>query len=224
LLSVDSKPGPREQRAARLAGEDRAALQKVAPITTIVLQSSTFEEWLKGGHRFAVRVWQSAPRLYDAGSTCWTSTIDSIAPSEEELKKRYTAGLNKGREFLAGAELFRIRKQNSMAAFMLHQSAEQALKTLLEMGTAFHSNSHNLTRLLRYTRFVLPRILSIFPQDTDHERRLFQLLQKAYVDARYKEDYKISASELTCLNERVTQIHNILVVHSSSLVYWTSGR
>lgn len=185
--------------------------QKVAPITTIVLQSSIFEDWLKVGHRFPVRVWQSAPRIYDTQSTYWVFAFDEMTPcAKDDIERRYTSGLNKAQEFLAGADLFRIRKQNSMAAFMLHQSTEQALKALLEIGIGFHINSHNLTRLLRYSSFVSPQVLSVFPLDTDQEKRLFQLFQRAYIEARYKEDYKITASELRCLTERVEQIHKIL--------------
>lgn len=42
----------------------------------------------------------------------------------------------------------------------------------------------------------------MFPQDTKMHRSRFQLLKKAYVDARYSEHYKISAEELVWLGER----------------------
>jgi hypothetical protein len=35
------------------------------------------------------------------------------------------------------------------------------------------------------------------------EKDLFQLLKKAYIDARYKKDYSINTSELNYLSERV---------------------
>jgi HEPN domain-containing protein len=185
--------------------------QKVAPITTIVLQSSTFEEWLKAGHRFAVRVWQSAPRIYDAGNICEPSTVGvTTASNRQDAEARYKAGLNNAQEFLAGAELFRIRKQNSMAAFMLHQSMEQALKAMLETGTGYHASTHNVRRLLQYSTFVTTRVLCAFTLKDEKENRLFYLLQTSYADARYKEEYKISAFEIICLIEKVRYIHRIL--------------
>ena len=51
------------------------------------------------------------------------------------IKKQYqycTQGINIVNEFIAGAELFRVREQNKMAAFMLHQAAEQALLTIFK--------------------------------------------------------------------------------------------
>jgi len=52
-------------------------------------------------------------------------------------------------------DLYRMREQSKMAAFMPHQSAEQALLPLLKIGIGFHVCKHNID--------------------------LFSLLQKAYI-------------------------------------------
>ncbi|MCW3090505.1 MAG: hypothetical protein JWP81_1574 [Ferruginibacter sp.] len=44
----------------------------------------------------------------------------------------------------------KIRSQNKMAAFMLHQAAEHALHTILKKATGLHVNTYNIDRLLRY--------------------------------------------------------------------------
>ena len=93
---------------------------------------------------------------------------------------------------------------------MLHQSAEQALRTLLKIGTGYHVNTHNIDRLIRYAGLVSYQLPDILPQKTEQQKRLFGLLQRAYVDARYKEDYKISTDDLLYLMEKVQQIHDIL--------------
>jgi hypothetical protein len=41
-----------------------------------------------------------------------------------------------------------------------------------------------------------PIFNTVFPLDTDEHKRLFELLRKAYVDARYKLHYKITKEEL----------------------------
>lgn len=103
------------------------------PVTAIVLQTITFEEWLKAGHRFASTVWQSAARIYDPRNFSWTNPNGIINMAlDKECEHQYIDRLTKAKEFLAGSELFRVRKQYAMAAFMSHQSAEQALRTLLK--------------------------------------------------------------------------------------------
>lgn len=185
--------------------------KSLIPATVIVLQTITFEEWLKARHRFASAVWQSAVRIYDSGNLSWTNPdgIINMAP-DKECERRYKDGLTKAQEFLAGSELFRVRKQYVIAAFMLHQSAEQTLRTLLKAGTGYHANTHSIDRLLRYAGLVSYQLPDIFPQKTEEEKRLFSLLQKAYIDTRYKEDYKISTEDLLCITEKVRLIHKIL--------------
>lgn len=180
-------------------------------VTTLVLQTSTFMEWLQGGLPFAMVTWQQAPVLYDAGKIC---REDIKEPKEtfngKETTKQWEEGLTKAKEFLAGSELYRIRKQHKMAAFMLHQSAEQALRTLLKVGTGYHANTHSIDRLLRYGSLVSYQLSQLFPRQTEQEKRLFTLLQKAYIDTRYKEDYKITDGELITLTGKVKCIHEIL--------------
>ena len=51
---------------------------------------------------------------------------------------------------------------------------------------------------------------NVFPRETSEDKRLFQLLKKAYVDARYKMDeYVITATELTYLAEKVTLLKQL---------------
>lgn len=185
--------------------------KSLMPVTAIVLQTATFEEWLKAGHRFALTVSKSASLIYDSGNLSLTIPQGlNNTTNGKDSDRKYSEGLVKAKEFLAGAELFRIRKQHAMAAFMLHQSAEQALRTLLKAGTGYHANTHSLDRLIRYGSLIAYQLPDILPQRTDNEKRLFSLLQKAYIDTRYKEDYKISSDDLLYLSEKVRCIHEIL--------------
>lgn len=188
------------------------------PVTIIVLQTVTFEEWLKTGHRFAWIVWQSAVVIYDSGSLSRIipKDIPDTATGKED-ERLYMEGVTKAKEFLAGSELFHLRKQHAMAAFMLHQSAEQALHTILKIGTGYHANTHSIERLLRYASLISYQLPDIFPQKTDQEKRLFNLLQRAYIDTRYKKEYKISNDDLACLTNKVRHIHDILSVVGKSI-------
>lgn len=177
--------------------------KSLTPITTIVLQTTTFEEWLKEGHPFAANVQQSAAVIYSSeGYSLPASQTANHDSSIITIEKWLTEGLTKAKEFLAGSELYRIRKQYAMAAFMLHQSAEQALHTLLKVGTGYYANTHNIERILRYAGLVSYQLPDVFPQKTVEDKRLFNLLQKAYIDTRYKDDYKISNDDLLRLTEK----------------------
>jgi predicted transcriptional regulator len=49
----------------------------------------------------------------------------------------------------------------------------------------------------------------VFPQDTVPHRKAFTLLKKAYIDARYKKDYKITKKQLEYLAEQVKVLQRL---------------
>lgn len=183
----------------------------LVPVTAIVLEADQFENWLQEGHPFACKVYKSGECLYDAGNTTF---IEPKVINEQELNTKtealFNQGINKVQEFLAGADLFRIREQNKMAAFMLHQAAEQALIALLKIMTGLHLNTHRIDRLVRCCSLISDKIACIFPRNNDKNERLFQLIQKAYIDTRYKEDYNISIDNLLILTDRVRALEKFV--------------
>lgn len=175
------------------------------PITVIVMQTSIFDEWLQAGHRFARTVVHSAIPLYKADNLSFSPAPEADTIAEQKfIAKYYREGLAKGREFLAGSELFRIRNQYRLSAFMLHQAAEHCLHGLIKAGTGFHAYTHNLDRLIRYGSLVCYQLPDILPRKTEQDKKLFSLLQKAYGDARYKEDYSIDLNSLLLLIDKVS--------------------
>jgi HEPN domain-containing protein len=101
---------------------------------------------------------------------------------------------------------------------MLHQATEQALGTLIKIRTGYHCCTHNIERLLRYAGMVSYQIPDIFPRKTDNEKRLFNLLRKAYIDSRYREDYSIGFTDLLDLTERVRIIQDILAESGKTII------
>ncbi len=186
--------------------------QHFIPVTAIVLSEERFEEWLMEGHPFAHAVYTKAVLLHGEKEIPHVSvTIKDDAAIQKENNVIYIAGLNKVEEFLAGADLYRIREQNKMCAFMLHQAAEQALHTMLQLKTGLRVVAHNLDKLYRYCCMVcyqLPEI--VLGNNKESDKRLFNLLQKAYIDARYKSNYSINAMDLLTLTDIVRKLNELL--------------
>jgi predicted transcriptional regulator len=68
---------------------------------------------------------------------------------------------------------------------------------------------HNLETLNKRAANLDGRFLSVFPRATEEQDRLFKLLKRAYVDARYKKNYQITAEELQTLAERVKVLQQL---------------
>lgn len=205
-------PDTNTARLVQLQDQIEQHCTKILPMTAIVLSTKQFDSWLQDGHAFALRVYNSAPLLLqkDAGYQGTLGTIDEVA-EQKRTELIHKEGLKRVEAFLAGAELFCLRKENRIGAFMLHQAAEQALSTLLKKATGYYCCIHNIERLLRYAGLVTHRVNEIFPKNNEPENRLVSLLQKAYIDSRYREDYAIPEADLINLLGRVGELRKILM-------------
>lgn len=89
------------------------------------------------------------------------------------------------------------------AAFQLHQATERYYTTILLVYTDYRPKEHDLFKLEEQvcrcdTRF------DIFPRSTEEEKNRFELLRRAYIDARYKmKEYFITKEDLWYLASRV---------------------
>ncbi len=185
--------------------------KSLMPVTTLVLLSKTFQDWVRAGHCFALKVLASAIPIYDAATISLPEPPDLVMPTDKDMEALYTIGLKRSKAFFAGAELYRVRGQFDFAVFMLHQATEQCLRTLLKLGTGYHSNVHSLDRLLKYGSLVSPLLAYVFAEHHEEDRRLLQVLQKAYIDCRYTEDFKVKAADVDGLMAKVSRMQEILV-------------
>ena len=54
-----------------------------------------------------------------------------------------------------------------------------------------------------------PELAGILPRETDEEKKLFELLDYAYIGARYDREYKITKQQLKKLSKYVSKLHEI---------------
>ena len=187
--------------------------------TTIVLQEAAFREEAGNGDHFACTVLHSADCLYNVAGIAYPEAVLSGPETDiRETDSLLSTGINKSREFLAGAELYRLRKQYNLSVFMLHQSAEQSLLALLSVAMGFRANTHNVERLLRYGSFLSGALTEIFLPHKEEDKRLIKLLQKAYIDTRYGKEYAIPYSDLLQLTEKVTRIADIATATGKQII------
>ncbi len=92
------------------------------------------------------------------------------------------------------------------AAFYIHQATEHYITCLLLVHTGYRPKEHDMEKLLRQAAGFDPRFASVFPNRTNEEKYLFDLLRRAYVDARYNKRYAVTDAELKAIAERVTAL------------------
>jgi HEPN domain-containing protein len=101
-------------------------------------------------------------------------------------------------------------KWRKEAAFTLHQAAERAYACFLLVRTFFFPRSHNLKFLRSLAEDKDRRLIEAWPRETKLDRRRFELLKRAYVEARYSDAYEISADDLRAVALAVRALRTIV--------------
>lgn len=89
-----------------------------------------------------------------------------------------------------------------VGSFIIHQACERFYNAVSLVFTNYRPKSHKLNELGAGAKEFSRDLVSIFPQNTDFEKRCFDLLCRAYIEARYNKDFVITREELTYMLER----------------------
>ena len=156
---------------------------------------------------FWVEIWQQGIVLYD--SKRFTLARPKAATPEERkalAQEYFDHWFGSAGEFFAGHEFYIGRQSYKIAAFELHQSAERYFAATLLVFTGTKPLLHDLEKLGALVSPLHPLLAEPFPRATEEDDRLFKLLKRAYIEARYSKSYRITPEELTVLGERVRDL------------------
>ena len=70
--------------------------------------------------------------------------------------------------------------------------------------------SHNIEKLANMAANIHPEMRPLLPRTKQEDKDLFELLKKAYVDARYSTKYRITAEELAVLGAQVKELGAVI--------------
>ena len=112
-------------------------------------------------------------------------------------------------DFLRSAMYDRKDEKYKMCSFHLHQTCENYFYALRLVHTLKNSKQHNLSKLLGSTRKYSPELCKIFPRKTKEEKRLFELLRLAYVEARYNKKFVVTKEDVDTLFPKIEKLRDI---------------
>jgi predicted nucleotidyltransferase/HEPN domain-containing protein len=142
--------------------------------------------------------------LYDARRfTLATPKAATPAERAERAERNFAYWFESANGFLLGWGFYVSQGLNNHAAFLLHQATERLYTTACMVFTGYKRKEHDLEKLHEETAPLHPDLRAVLPRDTPEDRRLVDLLRRAYIDARYDKSYRITAEELATLGDRV---------------------
>ena len=174
------------------------------PVNFIVHTMDEVNNALSQGQYFFSDIIKEGIALYDLkGSTPFVTPQPQSADEALSTAERHFQQRMEG--VRSAFEIFGFCVERGLckdAAFTLHQAVERAYTCLLLVETNYSPSTHSIKFLRSLAEQIDPELISVWPREAKQDRRLFELLKRAYVDARYSEHYAITLEELAWLGER----------------------
>ncbi|RZI99392.1 MAG: HEPN domain-containing protein [Brevundimonas sp.] len=96
-------------------------------------------------------------------------------------------------------------------AFTLHQAVESAYACFLLVQTFYFPRSHNIKFLRSLAEDAEKALAAAWPSEARADRRRFELLKRAYVEARYSDQFDVSIEDLDALTGSARRLRDLVV-------------
>jgi predicted nucleotidyltransferase/HEPN domain-containing protein len=184
--------------------------------TTIIQHSIGFvNDKIERNEYFFVDILREGIMLFDSGKFK-LSEPKAMNPEERQKKagNSFEQWFKSASRFLEGFEMYFQKGESDSeyykeAAFLLHQATERFYVAILLVFTDYKPKIHDIEKLGNQVEKLHSAFVMVFAKNTPEEKRLFELLQKAYIDSRYNMNYKIEREELEYLSDRVKLLKDL---------------
>lgn len=172
---------------------------------------------LERGQYFFTEIVNDGIVLYDTKQVSFKAARQLLPEEEKQQAKEYFDiwFIDGSKNFWQASEAaFKLAGEDSaklnVSVFILHQATERLFYAILLVFTGYKPKTHSLWRLRRKAKAYSRELFQVFKCETDkHDKHIYDLLHRGYIDARYKKEYKITASELGELLNRVSEMQSI---------------
>jgi HEPN domain-containing protein/predicted nucleotidyltransferase len=159
---------------------------------------------LAEGQYFFADIKKEGIMLYDSGNYKLARKRKlKLAEQQRIAKDHFNHWFGSAKSSYRGYEQMLKIREYKEAAFDLHQAAERSYKAILLVFTGYNPNEHYLMILSHMAGKHERALRDIFPKKTEEQEELFNLLDYAYIGARYDPDYKMTKKQLEYLAKRV---------------------
>ncbi|WP_217430763.1 nucleotidyltransferase and HEPN domain-containing protein [Sphingomonas bacterium] len=181
------------------------------PVNIIVHSLDEVNQALGRGEYFWVDIARDGIALYELPCHPLATPMPLTSVDAYEMSRGYFEDwLGKVDDAIEIAEFCLEKLKLKDAAFTLHQATERAYICFLLVRTLYFPRSHNIKFLRSLAEDHEPRLIGPWPRDMRSDRRRFELLKRAYVEARYSNAYAVTAEDLVSILTSVRQLRDVV--------------
>lgn len=166
---------------------------------------------LSEGRYFYVDILNQGIKLYDSGEYQLAAPRELNYSEIHKMAQEYFDDkFPTATYFFDDCSLNVTKNRYHQAIFYLHQAAENFIKTIPLAYILYGYKEHDLDFLIKKCKPFTMELAKVFPRDTPEEERLFKLLQRAYIEARYnKKNFIVTKADIDALTPKVEQLRDI---------------
>jgi len=185
-------------------------LKLFTPVSPIYEGAGFVNEQLSEGNYFFNDIKSEGVLLYDSKRKRLARKRKlNIKEIKKQAQDYFDEWFQSANGFLKQFNYALKEEEYKIAAFLLHQATERYYHTLTLVFTDYKHKIHDLEELGQIASTLDLEYKKIFPRQTEVEKHHFSLLQKAYIDSRYKKGYRINREELEYLSKRVIKLRDL---------------
>ena len=172
---------------------------------------SKLNDALTMGRYFYVEIVAKGIMLYDSGECLLTTPKElDYAEIKAMAEEYYTSKYIRATYFFDDAITNIHKNRFVQASFYLHQAAEYFLKAIPLVYILYGYKEHDLEFLIGKCKPYTLELAKVFPCDTDEEKRLFDLLRRAYLEARYNDKFVVTKADIDALISKIELLRNLV--------------
>jgi predicted nucleotidyltransferase/HEPN domain-containing protein len=188
-------------------------------VNIIVHDLDEVNQALKRGEYFWADIVRDGIMLYELPNHPLATPAPLTKLDAIEMAERYFAHWLERTDGALNLARFAIReRQTNDAAFLLHQATERAYACFLLTSTFYFPKSHNIKFLRSLAEDKELQLVHSWPRGTKLDRRRFELLKRAYVEARYSPNYSISIEDLDALYASAKRLRDVVAKHCEARI------
>ncbi|GAB6010183.1 HEPN domain-containing protein [Dysgonomonas reticulitermitis] len=180
------------------------------PVNFINDDIKTINKALEEGRYFHTQIKQEGVILYDSGKFKLARRrklkFDEI---QKQAQEYFDDKFDKANDFLRSARHDISDEKYQMCSFHIHQACENYYYSIRLAFTLRSSKQHNLTKLAASVKGHSADLAHVFPNNSVEEKRLFNLVKDAYIEARYNPKFIVTKEDIDALIPKVELLRDI---------------
>lgn len=181
------------------------------PVQFINDDIKTLNRCLEEGRYFYTQIKQEGVVLYDSGRFKLARRRKlNYTEIKQQAEDYYKEKIETAEGFQKGAKFYYDDGNYKLSSFNLHQTAENLIYATRLVFTLENNKQHNLAKLINSVKRYSAKFIEILPRQTAEEKRLFNLIKAAYVEARYNPQFIVAKEDIEALTPKINQLFQLV--------------